>query len=158
MPKPFRFLMRVRYAECDSQGVVFNPRYGDYVDTAVTEFVRVLFGSYQSLVEQGYDYQVVRFTTDWSSPAVFDDVLAVSVETTRVGNTSFTYRLTFNEYFTDRLVATSEITYVMMKAPEYEKIPVPDFFREKIEQGAPGKVIDQAGIDSVSSSESPVSR
>ena len=39
---PFRFLFRVRYGECDAQAIVFNARWGDYVDIAVTEFARAL--------------------------------------------------------------------------------------------------------------------
>src|SRR5262245_38413749 len=35
---PFRFLLRVRYGEVDAQKVVFNARWGDYVDLAVTEY------------------------------------------------------------------------------------------------------------------------
>ena len=70
---PFRLLLRVRYGECDAQQVVFNARYGDYVDVAATEFYRAVFGSYQALLEQGLDSQVVRMVTDWSAPARFDD-------------------------------------------------------------------------------------
>ena len=29
-----QLLVRVRYAECDAQGVVFNARYADYADLA----------------------------------------------------------------------------------------------------------------------------
>ena len=31
---PFRYYMRVRFQECDAQHVVFNARYGDYIDIA----------------------------------------------------------------------------------------------------------------------------
>ena len=55
MPSPFEFRLRVRYGECDAQGVVFNARYGDYVDIAVNEYIRTLFGDYQRLLEMGYD-------------------------------------------------------------------------------------------------------
>lgn len=34
MTPPFRYYLRVRYGECDAQKVVFNARYGDYVDLA----------------------------------------------------------------------------------------------------------------------------
>ena len=87
---PFRLLLRVRYGECDAQQVVFNARYGDYVDVAATEFYRAVFGSYQALLEQGLDSQVVRMVTDWSAPARFDDVLQLEVRTLRLGNSSFT--------------------------------------------------------------------
>lgn len=64
MSAPFRLRLRVRYGECDAQQVVFNARYGDYIDIAATEFYRALFGSYQALVERGLDSQVVRQLTE----------------------------------------------------------------------------------------------
>lgn len=147
MKQPFRVLVRVRYAECDAQLVVFNARYGDFVDMAVTEYIRALFGSYQNVMDQGYDYQVVRLVTEFKSPAKFDEVLAISVEAEKVGNTSLTYRLEFREYYSDRLVAESEIVYVMMTYPDYEKITIPDFFREKLKEGAENQILNYAGIE-----------
>ncbi len=147
MSNPFRVLVRVRYAECDAQLVVFNARYGDFVDMAVTEYIRVLFGSYQNVMDKGYDYQVVRLSTDYKSPAKFDDVLSISVEVKKIGNTSLTYQLEFKDYYTDRLVAVSEIVYVMMTYPDYEKAVIPDFFREKLSQGALDQILNYAGID-----------
>jgi acyl-CoA thioesterase FadM len=41
---PFRYLLRVRYGECDAQKIVYNARYGDYVDLAATEFLRAIWG------------------------------------------------------------------------------------------------------------------
>lgn len=147
MTDAFRTLLRVRYYECDAQKVVFNARYADYVDTVTTEFMRVLFGGYDKLMAQGIDYQVVRLLTEWQSPARFDNVLAISVETEKVGNSSFTLALRFKEYFSDREVATAEITYVAVSASEFTKILVPDFMREKLLLGAPGQVLNYAGID-----------
>ena len=49
MSQPFTYLFRVRYAECDPQGVVFNGRYVEYTDVAFTEFVRTALGGYQEL-------------------------------------------------------------------------------------------------------------
>ena len=40
MTTPFRYYLRVRYQECDAQHVVFNARYGDYIDLACFEFMR----------------------------------------------------------------------------------------------------------------------
>ena len=53
MAQPFEFLFRVRYDECDPQGVVFNARYGDYIDLALTEFMRAAMGGYNALVNMG---------------------------------------------------------------------------------------------------------
>ena len=85
---PFRCLLRVRYGECDAQGVVFNPRYGEYVEVVVTEFVRAL-GFGDDFVAGRLDYQLVRQTIEWRAPARFDDVIAAGVRAVHIGNTSF---------------------------------------------------------------------
>src|SRR5262249_24046289 len=36
MTPPFRYYLRVRYIECDAQKVVFNSRYGEYIDVRST--------------------------------------------------------------------------------------------------------------------------
>ena len=40
MSQRFRYYVRVRYQDCDAQHVVFNARYGDYIDLACFEFLR----------------------------------------------------------------------------------------------------------------------
>ena len=41
-PSRFSYFLRIRYGECDAQKVVFNSRYGEYVDLAAAEFLRTL--------------------------------------------------------------------------------------------------------------------
>ena len=72
MNEPFRYRFRVRYNECDAQRVVFNARYADYVDLAMTEFMRALGCGYTELLARGLDNQVVRLTLDWRAPARFE--------------------------------------------------------------------------------------
>lgn len=144
---PFRLLLRVRYAECDAQGVVFNARYGDYVDLAMTEFMRVLFGGYTELLAQGLDNQVVRLATDWTAPARFDDVLALDVEPLHLGNTSYRLKVSIFRHADGVAVATSEITYVMVTAGRHEKQPMPDHFRQRLQAAAPGVVVNLSGFD-----------
>ena len=145
MSKPFTLLLRVRYGECDAQQVVFNARYGDYIDVAATEFYRALFGSYQYLLERGLDSQVVRMSTDWSSPARFDDVLLIQVQTLRLGTTSYSLLVEIIQQAEQRLVARSEVTYVMVDAQSFGKTVIPADLRTQLEHGAPGVVINQAG-------------
>lgn len=141
---PFRYLLRVRYAECDAQKVVFNSRYGDYIDLAVTEFVRVL-GYASLLIDGALDYQLVKQTLEWKAPARFDQVLAVSVRAARLGTTSFTLATEFRIHGQERLLAQGETVYVLVDAGSLEKRPLPHDVRAALEQGAPGAVIDHAG-------------
>jgi acyl-CoA thioester hydrolase len=136
---PFRFRFRVRYGECDAQGVVFNARYADFVDIAVNEYIRTLFGDYQHLLDQDLDIQVVSLTVNWKAPAKFDDVLEARIRAGRIGNTSFTLHLD------KAFIADADVTYVLIQPSVMGKVTIPDHIRELLEQGAPGQLISHAG-------------
>lgn len=94
MTDRFRYYLRVRYGECDAQKVVFNARYGDYVDLATSEFFRAV-GYGQAIASGEVDFQLVKQTVEWKAPARFDQVLEVSVSAKHLGNTSFTLAPSF---------------------------------------------------------------
>lgn len=148
---PFTLLLRVRYGECDAQQVVFNARYGDYADIAMNEFLRAVVGGYDKLLAAGLDTQVVRLVTDFRSPARFDEVLAITVQTSSVGNTSFVLTMRMTLHGSERLVADTSATYVMVTAGAHQKIRVPDDLRERLLAGAPGALVDQAGLAAAAS-------
>lgn len=146
MAQPFTHLLRVRYADCDAQAIVFNGKYVEYIDVASTEFVREIWGGFNTLFERDLDHQVVNVNVAWKSPAAFDDVLAISVESAHIGNTSYTLKVWFNNHATGVLIATAEIVYVMINTQKHEKAPIPDDMREALEKGAPNVVVDHAGV------------
>ena len=142
--RPFTYYLRVRYGEWDAQRVVFNPRYGDYADVAVIEFLRAL-GYGDQLLSGGLDFQLVKQTTEWRGPARFDQVLAASVFASRIGTTSFTFTTEFRIAGDDRVICTVETVYVMVDTHTLAKKPIPDEVRTTFERGAPGVVADHAG-------------
>ena len=145
MAEPFCLLLRVRYAECDAQQVVFNARYGDYLDVAATEYFRHVLGDYSQMIKDGVDNHIVRMVTDWQSPARFDDVLAIRVKPGHLGNTSYGIDVDVSDHATGRQVARIQAVYVMVDSVHYEKMVIPDRYREALERGAPGVVVNQAG-------------
>ena len=90
MGEPFSHTLRVRYAECDPQGVVFNANFLAYFDIAITELFRAAFGSYQSMVDRGVDFVVAEAGLRYRRSAHFDDELTLEVAVTRLGTTSLT--------------------------------------------------------------------
>ncbi|KEF32006.1 4-hydroxybenzoyl-CoA thioesterase [Marinobacter nitratireducens] len=142
---PFHFRFRVRYGECDAQGVAFNARYADFVDISVNEYIRTVFGSYQQLLDQDLDIQVVSLTVNWKAPARFDDVLEARIKAGRIGNTSFTLHLEFYRYGDEQFVADADITYVMIQSSSMTKVAIPGPIRDLLDEGAPGVLISHAG-------------
>ena len=120
----FTHQLRVRYGECDAQKVVFNSRYGDYVDIAVLEFMRALPMG-ERFLNGELDYQLVKQTTEWKAPARFDDELAITVSTVSLGTTSFTLRAEFRRAGQDAVLVVSETVYVLMDGTTLQKVPLP---------------------------------
>lgn len=142
--QPFRYYLRVRYSECDAQKVVFNARYGEYVDIAVSEFVRAL-GFNQAGSEPDFDFQLVKQTTEWRAPARFDEVLELAVIPKHLGNTSFTVLTEFRIAGDEKVIATTETVYVNVDPKTITKAPIADRIRKALTEGAQGVAVDHAG-------------
>ena len=144
MTLPFRYYTRVRYQDCDAQNVVFNARYGDYVDLAVTEFLRATFPG-RDPFDGSLEIQVVRQLIEWTAPARFNDVLEISVRVTRIGTTSVTISFELRIAGTRDTIVTAELVYVAVDAADWKKRPLTPDERARFEEGAAGRIIDHAG-------------
>jgi acyl-CoA thioester hydrolase len=69
--------LRVRYSECDLQGIVFNAHYLNYFDTSMTELWRAAYGGYQEMLDHGIDMVLAEAHVRFRKPARFDDELAL---------------------------------------------------------------------------------
>ena len=90
MAAPFVHELRVRYGECDPQGIVFNANYLLYFDVGFTELWRAAVGPWGEMVEQGFDAVVAESHLSFRAPARFDDDLRLELTVTRLGTTSVT--------------------------------------------------------------------
>jgi acyl-CoA thioester hydrolase len=127
MPEALVHRLRVRYAECDLQGVAFNAHYLNYFDTSMTELWRAAFGSYQAMLDRGVDMVLAEARLRFHSPARFDDELELAVEVTHLGRTSFITRHAAS--CAGRLVAEAELRHVLVDRQTVAKTPLPDWLR-----------------------------
>lgn len=130
-----RLDIRVRYAECDAQQVVFNARYADYADLAATEYMRALIGNHKNLLDAGYDFQVVSLHVDWFASAVFDDVLTLTVNVSHIGNTSFalsTQCCRTNSEGVSTQIAQMKTVYVVVDANTFTKAKIPPILLDNL--------------------------
>ncbi len=119
--------LRVRYNECDQQGVVFNGHYLFYYDTAITELWRERIGPYQETVSRGFDIVVAEATLRYRSSARFDELVDIAMPVAHLGTTSMIIRPEFR--VGDRLVADGEIRHVFVDPSTLVKKPMPDDIR-----------------------------
>jgi acyl-CoA thioester hydrolase len=145
MSQRFRYYVRVRYQECDAQHVVFNARYGDYIDLACSEFLRAALPRPTDLFDGTFEIQTVRQTIEWKQPARFDDVLEVAVWTSRLGTTSFTLCFEMRRAGREEVLVAVETVYVHVDRSTWTKREIEPHMRAALEAGAAGKAVDHAG-------------
>lgn len=141
----FRYRLRVRYGECDAQKIVYNARYGEYVDLAATEFLRAVWGD--AMFGGGFDYRLVKQVIEWRAPARWDDVVEIAVASGRIGTSSFSLAMELRVLGAAQPAVTAETTYVLVAEREQTKLAVPEDLRARLLAGATGVVIDHAGSD-----------
>ena len=127
----FRFLerLRVRWAEIDSQKIVFNGHYLMYFDTAVAGYWRALAAPYAQTMEQlGGDLYVRKATLEYVASAIYDDVLHVGVRCARVGNSSILFSAAV--FRQERLLVSGELVYVFADPGTQTSLPVPQSLRD----------------------------
>ena len=130
MGQPFAHQLRVRYAECDPQGVVFNAHYLAYFDTSITELWRAALGSYQEMRDHGLDVVVAEARLRFRAPARFDDELTPEIAITRLGTTSITssHRISRD----GDVLVEGMLRHVVVDLPALNKTPIPDWLREQL--------------------------
>lgn len=131
---PFEHELRVRYGECDPQGIVFNANYLAYFDIAVTELWREAFGSWQDMVDRGVDVVVGEANVRFRAPARFDDVITLRARMGRFGTTSMTIELEIARG--EELLVDGWLRQVCVDASTFGKTEVPDWLRAGLERFA----------------------
>ena len=122
----FFFNLRVRYAEIDSQGIVFNAHYLTYFDTALTEYMREIDFDYQAMVsEENIDFHLVKSTVEYRGPIGFDDVIDVGVTVKKIGNSSLTWNLAIFKQDSDVCETLGEIIWVCSEIAKHKSHPLP---------------------------------
>lgn len=131
MGEPFRHRLRVRYHECDPQGVVFNAHYLAYFDIALTELWREAVGGYASIAEGGLDVVVAEARISYLAPLRFDEEFNVLLWFEELGSTSMRCGLRIERDGTE--IAEGELRHVLIELRSGEKTAIPDDMRQALE-------------------------
>ena len=130
MPKAdfaFHHRFRVRWSETDAQGVVFNARYLDYADIAVTEYFRAA-KLREKAGDKPLEFHVKKATVTWFAPIKPDELIEVMARTIGTGRTSITQIVEIHGAAgADDLRATIDIVSVHVDLALHRPIPLPDW-------------------------------
>lgn len=130
MGKPLEYTLRVRFGECDPQGVVFNAHYLAWFDISITELFRAAFGSYQSILDRGWDVMVAEANLRYLSPARSDDEVRMAISVRHLGTTSVhTHHRVWRG---EELLVEGSLRHVWVDTETYRKLPIPESARDAL--------------------------
>lgn len=125
--------VRVRWMECDAQGIVYNGAYLGYLEIGQAEYYRNLGFAIYIIPQSGYfDFAVVKSTQEFKAPAKVDEIIELHVRVSKIGNTSLTLNLEIYPEGSARLLTSIETIYVGYDAATESSRPVPDAIRQLV--------------------------
>jgi acyl-CoA thioester hydrolase len=130
MNTPFEHTLRVRYGECDPQGIVFNANYVAWMDQAMVELWRATLGSWNVMVERGGEMVVGELTVRFRAPARADDLLTLRTSIASFGTTSL--QVAVDVLRDGELLVEGRLRQVYLDAASWKPTPVPGWLREAL--------------------------
>ena len=129
----FKFRLRVRWGECDAQGIVFNAQYMNYIEVAQAEYFRNLgMPHYGEDVRKRFDLATVKATLEYLVPARVDDLLDIYTCVSRLDNSSITFKTEMYLEGEDTLCNRAETIFANFDAGTGIVRRIPDDIREVI--------------------------
>lgn len=135
----FAFLhpLRVRWAECDAQQIVFNANYFAFYDHAMWEWTRALgFESWEAAPQ----FVTAHAECDFKAPARFDEELLIGIRAARFGTKSMEVRAAI--FRGDDLLNVGKLNYVYVEPGTTRPAPLPEDFIQRVtafEKTPPGR-------------------
>ena len=125
----FSTRFKVRYAEIDGQNIVFNSRYLEYADVAVTEFW-AWTGIVDALPEwRTAEFHVRRSEVDYLKPFVWGDEIEAFVRIDKVGGSSITKRFELCHAVTGELHCAIQMVSVNVDLATHRPVAISDGIR-----------------------------
>ncbi|PZO72392.1 MAG: 4-hydroxybenzoyl-CoA thioesterase [Sphingomonas taxi] len=130
----FSTRFRVRYAEIDGQRIVFNSRYLEYADVAVTEFWEWT-GIAETLPEiwPTTEFNVRRTEIDYLKPFRLGDTVEAFVRIEKLGTTSLTKRFELAHAETGELHTVITMVSVHVDLETGRPVALPNAIRTVLE-------------------------
>ena len=124
--------LRVRWAEVDKQGIVFNGNYFLYFDVAITEYWRAIGIDYPDGIVKafGTDLYAVKATAEYHGSAEFDNFLDIHGRTAKLGRSSMQFLLEI--WRGEEHLVSGELIYVNADPSTRKSVPLPKLLRQKI--------------------------
>lgn len=122
--------IRVRYAETDKMGIVYNGNYLTFFEVARTELMRHHGLPYSKFEAKGYYLPLIDAYVNYQKPAYYDDVLNIKgyFEWSGEPKLKFNYEVFVN----NNLITSGYTSHAFFNAETKMPVKPPKFFIETV--------------------------
>jgi acyl-CoA thioester hydrolase len=129
----FYWPVRVYYEDTDAGGVVYYANYLRFLERARTEFLRSHgFEQDQLKQQKGIIFAVRSVSIEYLKPALFNDMLSVTAQVSRLARASITFQQTIMRQTDQTLLSSASVKVACVDANLFIPTLIPDFMREAI--------------------------
>lgn len=136
----FSTRIKVRYSEIDAQRVVYNSRYLEYADVAISEFWPWTGMESLGPVWTEAEFHVRHTEIDYHKPFVLGDDIDVYARVERIGGTSITERFELCHSATGELHCTIVMVIVQVDLATGKPAPIEGAVRAALEKLVAGSI------------------
>ena len=126
--------VRVRLSETDAVGIVFFGSFPIYFDVGRMDYLENLgLNQMDGTVRDLTPGAVVAQSSQFFSPARYNDILVVHVRIAKLGNSSLTFHFLVTNKKNRHLVSSGQITLVWLDEA-FSPMRIPDAFRDVVRE------------------------
>ncbi len=129
---PFTMTIDIRFADTDANGHVFFANYQTFFDTAFLKYLDHIGCSFKWFIDNHMNFYYVEATSQFKSALTYGDEIAVSVNISKFGRTSFTISFEGRDSASGRLVATGHIVAVVVDKTTETPVEIPEAFKTAV--------------------------
>jgi acyl-CoA thioester hydrolase len=128
----FVWPVRVYYEDTDSGGVVYYANYLKFMERCRTEWLRARgFAQSELLSQHGLIFVVHNVQISYLRPAVFDDLLQVTVKIHAAGRSWIEFSQSIVRG--SEILSRAQVKIVCVNQASFKPFPIPDTIKEKLE-------------------------
>ena len=122
--------IRIRYADTDKMGVVYNGNYFTFFEIGRTELMRSFGLPYIKVEENGYLLPLIEAKARYINPAYYDDILSINVKLALERKP--TLKFEYNILRGNTTIAKGHTEHIFLKADTMKQVRPPRIFMELI--------------------------
>ncbi len=131
---PFSVRQRVRFAETDTQQVVYYANYLVYAEVGRSEYLRHLGMSYKrDFLDEGVDFTIGEARVRYHAPLRYDDAFDIRIRVGDIRGSSWEFQYAIDRADGVRCADVSTIQVVIGRESKRAQ-RIPEHFRETLER------------------------